>query len=167
MIRNSCTGHISVASAPLSTQGLSRHMHIAVFCRSRTLGKVLGLHHSITDTRNRKLSGSRAGCSARDIVRHLKALVFQILMKPRHNFTPDIQMVTPLFSLRQTVVIVISSPDTCRIVGSIAHKPDVVVIGGRTGLSGDGHTGESGPRSCSGPHHILHGARQQPRCAVL
>lgn len=40
------------------------------------------------------------------------------------------------------MVIIVSGPDTCRVIGGVAHKPHIPVIRSRTGLSGDAHTAE-------------------------
>ena len=41
----------------------------------------------------------------------------------------------------ERTVIVISAPDGARIIRGAARKPDVTVVGGGAGLSGDGLTG--------------------------
>ena len=89
-------------------------------------------------------------------------------MNPGHDLSPDVQVIPGLSGAAvQLVVVVISGPYTGCIIGRKAYKPDVVVVRGRTGLSGDVHAREICSRTGSGAHYILHGAGQKPRGCVL
>ena len=65
------------------------------------------------------------------------------------------------------MVIIVSGPDTCRVIGGVAHKPHIPVIRSRTGLSGDAHTAEIHGFTGTLGDYVLHGAGQKPCGAVL
>jgi len=97
-----------------------------------------------------------------------------------HDLAPDIFMVRSTFCVgTELLVQVISGPDTCCIIRSESHKPDIVVAGGSTTLAGAGHilqfgAGTGGTRagawSCELPvsdHGILQGVSQKEGSRIL
>ena len=60
----------------------------------------------------------------------------------------------------ECTVIVVSAPDGARIIRGAACKPDVAVVGGGAGLSGDGLTG-SGDGSISSSGWVRNDAAQR------
>ena len=61
-------------------------------------------------------------------------------MNPVHHSGKQCFLVT-VAAIRQLLVAVISAPDAARVVGCEADEPDILVVRGRSGLSGDGLAG--------------------------
>ena len=154
------------------------HMGVAHLCRYGSLGKVFRVDSVTTrvvgaDTRNGQLAGFAADLCGFDAVRNGEARVTQSLVDTGHDLAPDILVEGGSAVLcGQLLVLIAAAPHTGSVIRCIADKPDIVVVAGRTTLTGSRHVwqcgaGTGGADADTGAcenvvrlHGILHGIRQ-------
>ena len=76
-----------------------------------------------------------------------------------HDCFPELLCKASFFALAQLCVVVITCPGRTGVVRCVAGEPDIVIIGRRTGFTGDGHAAEVDSSTGTGGDNILHCAR--------
>ena len=77
-----------------------------------------------------------------------------------HDGTPQF-LGKVLLIAGQFDVVVESGPGGCRVVRCITGEPHIVIIGGRTCLTGNRHSTEMNGAAGSDCHYVHHGVGQQ------
>ena len=138
---------------------------VAVFLRNRSFCIVFTVGASVKGAYGieRQLSCLVADHSRGYPCRHREARVLKSLVNAAHSLPPYGLGEVCLIPRFEVHVIVKAGPGSAGIVRGIAGEPDVVFVGGGSGLTGYGHSVKSDPSSGTLCNNILHGAGQEPR----
>ncbi len=156
---------------------IHQNMLVAGFCGLCALCKILvdyntGTAVTVADARDRQLTGLGTDGCLYNTGRLGEIFIFQALMNPAHDLGPELLMEACLTGLTAQLmfvtIIIISYPDTRRIVRGHTYEPYVTVLGCGTGFTGRGHITDlrrTGCSACSGDY-IFHAVDEKP-CILL